>query len=83
MNASLTLAIPGTTLHLTALLTIRKCRYKGDKEGAFAGFRLLEKVKLGKDEATNLKPGTSVVSRYLDKSAGMQTIDKIIYLLGV
>ena len=33
--------------------------------------------------ATNPKPGTSVVCRYLDKSAGMQTIDKIIYLLGV
>ena len=80
MNASLSLAIPGKTLHLTALLTIRKFRNKGDKEGALAGFRLLEKVKLGKVEATNPKRGTSVVSRYLDKSAGMQTIDKIIYL---
>ena len=43
MNASLSLAILGISLHLTALLTIRKFRNKRDKEGIFAAFRLLEK----------------------------------------
>ena len=73
MNASLSLAVPGISLHLTALLTIRKFRNKRDKEGTIAGFRLLEKVKLKKVEATDPKRGTSVVSRYLDKVCKLLT----------
>ena len=61
-NASICLMQPGKTLHLTALNTIRKFRKKGDKEGGLAGFRALEKAKLGKVEATNPKRGTTTVS---------------------
>jgi hypothetical protein len=56
------LTIPGKVLYLSALLSQRKFRKRGDKEGAIAGFRALEKANLGKVEATNPKRGTSVVS---------------------
>lgn len=66
-NATLCLTIPGKVLHLTALLTIRKFRKKGDKEGALAGFRALEKANLGMVEAINPRRGTSVVSTMLEQ----------------
>lgn len=61
-NATLSLVIPGKVLYLSALLNKRKFRKKGDKDGALAGLRVLEKANLGKVESTNPKRGTSAVS---------------------
>ena len=61
-NASLCLTLPGRKLNLSALLTLRKFRKRGDKEGALAGFRALESAKLGQIQSSNPKRGTSTVS---------------------
>lgn len=58
------MTIPGRVLHLSALLNKKKFRKKGDKDGAVAGFRLLEKANLGKVEALNPKRGSLVPKMY-------------------
>ena len=47
-NAKLCLLQPGRTLDLSTLLILKKCRCRGNKEGALAAMRLLEREGLGK-----------------------------------
>ena len=55
------LLIPGKTLHLNALLSMRKFRDRGNKAGAVKAFELLEEDGLGKVVSTKPQRGASMV----------------------
>ena len=60
-NATMSLLLPGKTLHLNVLLAMRKFRNTGNKAGALRGFALLEKDGLGKTTSIKLQRGASLV----------------------
>lgn len=70
-NARYSLLLDGKVLHLTALLSLRKFRDRGNKTGAILGFEALQKAGLGK--LTSYKPnrGAALVSviTYMDTTS--------------
>lgn len=61
-NAKFCLLLPGNTLDLSTLLNLKKFRLRGNKEGALAAMRLLEREGLGKLIPKSARRGTSTVS---------------------
>ena len=60
--AAYCLLLPGKVLHISALLTAKRFRDKGNKEGAVRAIRVLQSAGLG--DVIEIKPqrGTSLVS---------------------
>ena len=56
------LLLPGRKLHLSALLTAKKFRGKGNKDGAVSAFREIASMKLGSLSTEDSRRGTSAVS---------------------
>lgn len=56
------LLLPGKVLHLNALLSMKKFRDHGNKEGAVRGFLLLQEAGLGRVIENKPQRGTTVVS---------------------
>ena len=61
-NARLCLLLPGNTLDLSTLLFLKKFHFRGNKEGALAAMRLLEREGLGKLIPKSSRRGASTVS---------------------
>ena len=59
--ASFCLQLPGKQLHLSALLTAKKFRGRGNKEAALLAFGELEKAGLGELKTQMSHRGTSAV----------------------
>ena len=59
------LLLPGKKLHLSALLTAKKFRGKGNKDGAVAAFREIADAGLGMLSTEESRRGTSAVSGVL------------------
>ena len=59
------LLLPGKNLHLSALLTAKKFRGKGNKDGAVAAFREIADAGLGTLSTEESRRGTSAVSGVL------------------
>ena len=62
-NASMSLLLPETTLHLNALLSMQKFWDRGNKPGAVRGFELLQKNGLGKLISIKPQRGASMVQK--------------------
>ena len=63
-NAQLCLLQSGKILDLTTLLNLKKFRHKGNKPGALAAMRMLEREGLGKLIPKCARRGASTVSLY-------------------
>ena len=57
--------LPGKELHLSALLSAKKFRGRGNKDGAVAAFHELAEVGLGTLSTQESRRGTSAVSNVL------------------
>ena len=60
--ATFCLLLPGKQLHLSALLSAKKFRGRGNKEAALLAFRELERAELGNLVTQDSRRGTSAVS---------------------
>ena len=61
-TASYCLTLPGKQLVLSTLLQAKKFRARGNKDGAVAAFRELDKAGLGTLEEKGMQRGTGAVS---------------------
>ena len=61
-NAAYSLLLPGKTLNLTTLNTMRKFRDRGNKAGATAAWKKLEELGLGKLNQSKARRGTDMVT---------------------
>jgi hypothetical protein len=62
MHTAYSLLLPGKALHLNALLTMKKFRDRGNKDGAVRGFLLLQEAGLGRVTEHKPQRGTTMVS---------------------
>ncbi len=61
-TAEYCLNLPGKTLYLTHLLALKKCRKRGNKDGALRAFQSLDKEILGKLVQVGSSKGSHSVS---------------------
>jgi hypothetical protein len=62
-NAAYSLLLPGKILNLSVLLSQTKFKSRGNKAGALAGWKLLEKSGLAKVVELKAQRGTDKVTR--------------------